>query len=67
MTIEEIEKLTDEEIETQISNRIYTAALFFERLEHAQRVWGNGHHIAQNLSQKAIEMYRERKRDAPAK
>lgn len=62
-TLEELKEADDESIETELANRVYKAGIFFERLEHAQRVWGNGHHMAQNLAREAVKMYRERKRD----
>ncbi len=62
-TREELQALTNEEIVTEIGNRIYKAGIFFEALENAGIIWGNGHHLAQELSEKAIEIYRNRKKE----
>ena len=39
--------MTIEEIEEQLSNDVYKAALWFERAEDAGLIHGNGHHMAQ--------------------
>jgi len=59
---EELAEMSDEEILSEIGNRVYKAAIFFERLENAGRVQGNGHHIAQGLAVYAQKVYRDRKR-----
>jgi hypothetical protein len=38
-------------------NEIYKAVLpFFEGLEHKEWIYGNGHHIAQEITQRAIDI-----------
>jgi hypothetical protein len=53
MPIEEIQKLSLEEIQNLVANHIYKAALVFERLENAGKIKGNGHHIAQTYGEEA--------------
>ncbi len=51
-------ELKDAEVE--LSNRVYEAALFFERLEGASKIIGNGHHAAQEVARLAVEELRRR-------
>jgi hypothetical protein len=55
MEKEQLKNLTLEEAESELGTRIYEAALFIEELELAGKVWGNGHHAAQNIVQVALE------------
>jgi hypothetical protein len=64
-TKEELNKMSDEEIEVQISNHIYKAALIFEDLEHAGKFIGNGHHMAQHIAKLVVEIYRQRRKSNP--
>jgi len=62
-TVEEVKEMTEEEIEAEITNRVYEAALFFETLEHAGKISTNGHHLAQkiaNFAGKASQVYRKK-------
>lgn len=45
--------------ETDITNGIYSATELLERLEGAQLVLGNGHHMRQQLTQKMTELLQE--------
>ena len=56
----ETKDMTLEEIEEQLSNEVYKAALWFERAEGAGLIHGNGHHMAQQLARDAVEMLRDR-------
>jgi hypothetical protein len=48
---------TLEELTTNLSNNVYMAATVqFERAENAGLIHGNGHHMAQELAQKAADM-----------
>jgi hypothetical protein len=42
-----------------MSFRTYEAALFFERLENTGKLYGNGHHMAQQLVDLADQMLKE--------
>lgn len=52
--------ITLEDFETELSNDVYKAALWFERAEGAGLIHGNGHHMAQQLARDAVEMMRKR-------
>lgn len=57
---EQLADMSMEHAATAISNAIYETALFFERLEGAGKISGNGHHLAQELAAAAAAMLRER-------
>jgi len=49
------------EMATELSSQVYLAAVgIFERAETRNIVHGNGHHMAQELALKALELWRER-------
>jgi hypothetical protein len=56
----ELKALTLEQAEAELSNRVYAAALFIEELEGAGKVFGNGHHAAQQVAQAAVNNLRHR-------
>ena len=43
-----------------VSQHIYEAALIFEQLEHAGLIYGNGHHIAQDIASYAVKLFEKR-------
>ena len=47
--------MTLDEAKTELSNAVYAAALFIERLEYAGKVSGNGHHAAQHIAKLACD------------
>lgn len=50
-----------EEIATNVSNRVYTAVVgLYEEAEHAGLIVGNGHHMAQEIAQRAKDLLMER-------
>lgn len=53
--------MSDEKIEADVADTIYAAALIFEGLEHKGLVVGNGHHLAQKVTDYAVELYRKAK------
>ena len=53
LTFNELKKLDLEEAKRLIGNYMYKHACIFERLEHAGKIYGNGHHIAQKFAQLA--------------
>lgn len=53
-------KLTIEDIEIELSNAVYQAALWYERAEGAGLILGNGHHMAQELARDAVTRLRAR-------
>lgn len=57
---ERLQALTLAEAERELSSAVYSAALLFERLEGVGSVRGNGHHVAQNIAQKAVDELRYR-------
>ena len=58
-----LKRADDDLIEKELVKRVYDAARYFERLENAGRIYGNGHHMAQAVAKRAVELYRENKRD----
>ena len=44
--MEERKKMSLEDAKAEITNRVYFASLFFEKLEDAEKIKGNGHHLA---------------------
>jgi hypothetical protein len=57
---QELADMTMEHATTAICNAIYETALFYERLEGAGKITGNGHHMAQELASVAAAMLRDR-------
>ncbi len=55
-----VNEMTLADAEAELSNRVYTAATFFERLEGAGKIIGNGHHAAQEIARLAVKELRER-------
>ncbi len=53
-------KISLEEAQRRIANAVYEATDIVERLEGAGLIWGNGHHIRQNLAQMASDTLKER-------
>lgn len=51
---------TIESASATIKNEIYAAASFFEDLEDAGKIRGNGHHMRQHLAQDAADMLADR-------
>jgi hypothetical protein len=41
--------MTLDDAAVELSNALYKASLLFEELEHAGKVDGNGHHLAQEV------------------
>jgi hypothetical protein len=56
LTLADCEKIDLESAKAEISNRVYAAAILFERLENAGKVCGNGHHMAQEVCTFAEEL-----------
>jgi hypothetical protein len=52
--------LSTEQLEADVGNAIYAAALIFEALEGAGRIHGNGHHIAQEIATYSKKIFKER-------
>lgn len=48
-------------IKQTISYFFYQAGLLFERMENEGLISGNGHHIAQDISSYAVNLYKERR------
>jgi hypothetical protein len=65
LTADEINTMDLAEACSQITNRVYTASLLFEQLEHRGAVSGNGHHAAQQVAAFAEKEMRERWRTSP--
>lgn len=56
----DLSEMDDKQIEAEVSDRVYAAALVFETLESLGKVHGNGHHMAQKVADFAAKLYRER-------
>lgn len=56
LTDEERKTLTYAEAEACLINSIYEAAAWYEALEFAGKVRGNGHHMAQALCREATKI-----------
>jgi hypothetical protein len=61
------EPITEEErtqiegdMATDINNAVYTAALVYERAEGLGLLYGNGHHMAQEIALEAANRLKER-------
>lgn len=59
-TDEQLAAMELAEAENELSNRVYKAAIFFEHLEGQNKVWGNGHHMAQNIAELAVNILKGR-------
>ena len=63
-TVEELREMDLEQTLAFVGNAVYQVATVLERLEDADRIQGNGHHMAQELSARAqgevIERWRDR-------
>lgn len=58
---DEAKKVSMEKAEADVLNAAYAAVTgLFEGLEHAGRVHGNGHHMAQKVAQFAADLLKER-------
>lgn len=57
---QDFQNVTREGAEDKVRSAIYQAALIFERLEDAGKISGNGHHIAQDISNYAVEFLKKR-------
>lgn len=44
----------------ELSNGVYMAALIYERAEGMGLIFGNGHHMAQQLALEAVDRLRHR-------
>ena len=60
MSDNEVAGLSLEEAKAELENAVYYAALLIERLEHAGKVSGNGHHAAQAIAAFAGEELKSR-------
>ena len=49
-----------EEASVSLSNSVYEATALIEKLEHAGKVSGNGHHIRQKIAEYAAQVLRDR-------
>lgn len=58
LSLEEIKKMSKTDLEAELSNRVYAAAILLEKMENAGRIVGNGHHKAQTVVARAIEEMR---------
>lgn len=54
---DEVKKMSSEDIATEIVNFVYYQSLFFEQLESYGIIRGNGHHMAQEMAEKAKEIF----------
>jgi hypothetical protein len=59
-TTEQLQAMSLDEIRADLGNTIYESALYFERLEMAGLVIGNGHNMAQAVSKAATDLLNER-------
>uniref|UniRef100_A0A6H1ZCC3 Uncharacterized protein n=1 Tax=viral metagenome TaxID=1070528 RepID=A0A6H1ZCC3_9ZZZZ len=54
---DETKKMSREDLENEIINYTYSQMLIFETLEHFGILRGNGHHMAQEMAEKAKEIF----------
>lgn len=54
LTIEQVKKMDRESLESELSSRVYKAALLLEQMEDAGFISGNGHHKAQRVADYAV-------------
>lgn len=57
---ERLQAMTEDQAVNFIENFVYDATALFEMLEWVNKVYGNGHHMRQNIAAKAGELMRER-------
>lgn len=62
-TTEEAKEMSKETARAEISNAVYEACSLFERLEGCGKVIGNGHHIRQQISKFATDVFDKRYED----
>ena len=55
-TAKQLEKMTLEDASAWLEQAVYETCLFIERLEHAGKYLGNGHHVAQRVAAKAVAL-----------
>ena len=60
ITFVQVQAMDLESARAEICNRVYEAAILFERFENAGKVHGNGHHMAQKVAAFAEAMMAER-------
>jgi len=60
ITFEQAQTMDLESAKSEMCNRVYEAAILFERFENAGKVRGNGHHMAQEVAGFAEKMMAER-------
>lgn len=60
--MDDLKDVTLEEAKVELGRRVrvYEAAIYFERLEGAGKIHGNGHHMAQNMMADAVKLLEER-------
>ena len=63
-TVEQLRDMSLEDAETHLSNAVYQATAILEGLEHAGKVFGNGHHARQNAALAAVVELRGRWKEA---
>lgn len=52
-TDEELQAMSREEAKAHVRNTVYEATDLIERLQRAGKIYGNGHHIRQELAELA--------------
>ena len=57
--MKDLKEMTQEDFETELSNEVYKAGLWFERAEGVGLIYGNGHHMAQKLACYAVQMLQD--------
>ena len=62
-TKKDLENMSLEEAERVLGNAVYVVGCFYEQLEHAGKVHGNGHHMAQNLAAMSAKPLRDQWND----
>ena len=60
ITFEQVQAMDLASAKSEICNRVYEAAILFERFEDAGKVHGNGHHIAQSVAAFAEKLMADR-------
>ena len=60
ITFEQAQAMDLESAKAEMCNRVYEAAILFERFENARKVHGNGHHMAQSVAAFAEKLMAER-------
>ena len=59
-TDEQLQAMTLEQAEAEITNAVYDAARIIEALEYKGKIRGNGHHIRQEIAGMAKKLMNER-------